>query len=92
MKENECYSIRQLADPVYEDATSTQPNYSSINPAYHMTAVNDEMTHSYDYIQQPQGTTNTPQFKTGKRTPVTMDAKEINFYDTEQHTYEVVNA
>ena len=42
--ENECYSIRRLADPVYDDATFLQPkaNYSSTNPAYHMTAVNDE--------------------------------------------------
>ena len=90
--ENECYSIRRLADPVYDDATFLQPkaNYSSTNPAYHMTAVNDEMAHSYGYIE-PQSTVHTSQFKAAN-TPVRMDAKETDFYDTEQHTYEEVNA
>ena len=69
-----------------------QSDYSSINPAYHMTAVNDEMTHSYDYIKQPQDTTNTPQFTATNCTPVGKEAREIDFYDAEQHTYEVVNA
>ena len=54
------------------------------------TAVNDEMAHSYGYIE-PQSTVHTSQFKAAN-TPVTMDAKETDFYDTEQHTYEEVNA
>ena len=54
-----------------------------------MDAVNDEMTHSYDFIEQPQGTNNIPQFKAAN-TPVRMKDKETDFYDTEQHTYEVV--
>ena len=87
-KENECYSIRRLADPQYDDATFTQLNCGSINPAYHMEAVNDKMTHSYDYIEQPQGTNYTLQ----SNTPVRMEASEIDFYDTEQHTYEVIDA
>ena len=55
-----------------------------------MDAVNDEMTHSYDYIEQPQGTNNIPQFKAANPTPMRMKDKETDFYDTEQHTYEVV--
>ena len=60
-----------------------------MNPAYHMTAVNDEMTHSYDYIEQPQSTNNIPRFKAAN-TPVRMKDKETDFYDTEQHTYDSV--
>ena len=77
---------------MYDEATSTQPEYSSINPAYHIEAVNDEMTHSYDYIEQPQGTITTPQFTATNCTPVRKEAREIDFNDAEQHTYEVVNA
>ena len=56
-----------------------------------MAAVNDEMAHSYDYIEQPQGTNNTPLFKAANRTLVKREGSENGFYDTEQHTYEVVN-
>ena len=45
--------------------------------------------HNLTTIEQPQGTINTPQFKAAN-TPVRMKDKETDFYDTEQHTYEVV--
>ena len=57
-----------------------------------MEAANDEVTNSYDYIQQPQGTNNTPQFKAANHTPVRMESSESDFFDAEQHTYAVVNA
>ena len=89
---NECYSLRQLDDPVYDEASSTQPNYSSLGPTYDMVAANDEVTNGYDYIQQPQGTNNTQQFKAANCTSVKMEGSENDFFDAEQHTYAVVNA
>ena len=77
---------------MYDEASSTQPNYSSLGPTYDMEAENDEVTNSYDYIQQPQDTNNTPQFKAANRTPVSMEGSENDFYDAEEHTYAVVNA
>ena len=91
-KSNESYSLRQLDDPVYDEATSTQPNYSSLGPTYDMEAENDEVTNSYDYIEQPQSTNNTQHFKAVDHTPVRMEASENDFFDAEQHTYAVVNA
>ena len=77
---------------MYDEASSTQPNYSSLGPTYDMEAKNDEMTINYDYIEQPQNTINTPQLSTANRTPVIMEGSENDFYDAEQHTYAVVNA
>ena len=77
---------------MYDEASSTQPNYSSQGPSYDMKAENDKMTNGYDYIQQPQGKNSTPQFKAVIRTPEKTDASGNNFYDAEQHTYAVVNA
>ena len=71
---------------MYDEASSTQPNYSSLGTTYDMEAAN-KMTHSYDYIERPQGTNNTPQFKAANRTPVRREASENDFYDTEQNTY-----
>ena len=77
---------------MYDEASSTQPNYSSLGPTYDMEAENNEATHSYDYIQQPQGTNHTQQFKAANRTLVITEANENDFYNAEQHTYAVVNA
>ena len=84
-------SLRHLDDPVYDEASSSQPNYSSLGPAYDMETENDEVTNGYDTIQWPLGTADTPQFKAANHTPVRMEAGEDDFYDTEEHTYAVVN-
>ena len=77
---------------MYDEASSTQPNYSSLGPTYDMEAANDEMTSSYDYIEQPQGTNNTPHINTANSTTAKMEANGNDFYDAEQHTYAVVNS
>ena len=77
---------------MYDEASSTQPNYSSLGPTYDMEAASDEVTNNYDYIKQPQDVINTQQFKVVNRTPVSMDASENDFFDAEQHNYAVVNA
>ena len=88
-KENECYSLRQLDDPVYDEASSAQPNYSSLGPTYDMEGGNAQHSDSYDYIEH---TINTPQAEPANSTPPRMEASENDFYDAEQHTYAVVNA
>ena len=45
---NESYSLRQLDDPVYDDASSTQPNYSL---DCDMEAVYNPGTNGYDFIK-----------------------------------------
>ena len=78
---------------MYNEASSTQPNYSSQGPTYDMEAENVEATSSYEYIyEQPQSGNNTPQFKAASRTTVRMDASGNDFYCAEEHTYAVVNA
>ena len=45
---NEYYSLRQLEDPVYDDASSTQPNYT-LGPD--IEAVSNPVTNGYDSIE-----------------------------------------
>ena len=71
---------------MYDEASSTQPNYNSQGPTYDVVAEN-EIPHSYDYIERPRGTNHTPQFKTVNRSPVRREACENDFYDPEQHMY-----
>ena len=61
---------------MYDEASSTQPNYSSLGPTYDIVAANDEMTNGYVYIKQPQDVINTSRFKAANPTPVSMDNEE----------------
>ena len=74
---------------MYDEATSTQPNYSSLGPTYDMEAANAQYSDSYDYIEH---TINTPQTEPANPTPSRMETSGNDFYDAEQHTYAVVNA
>ena len=78
---------------MYDEPSSTQPNYmfSSLDPTY-AEPENDETPNGYDYIKHPRGIINMPQFKAANPTPVRTEASENDFFDAEQHTYEVVNA
>ena len=87
-KKNESYSLRQLDDPVYDEASSTQPNYNSQGPTYDMDAANAQRPDSYDYIEH---TINTPHAEPANSTPAKMEDGGNDFYDAEQHTYAVVN-
>ena len=71
---------------MYDEASSTQPNYSSLGPTYDMEAASHQVTDSYEH------TTNTPPAEPFNPSPVRMKASETDFYDAEQHTYAVVNA
>ena len=88
-KKEESYSLRRLADPVYDEVTSTQPNYSSLGPTYGMEAENAQHSDSCDYIGH---TINTPQDEPANPIPPRMEASGNDFNDAEQHTYAVVNA
>ena len=89
VKRNESYSLRQLDDPVYDDATPTQPNYSSLGPAYNMEASNDHELTTYDCIEN---TINTPQAKPANPTPEEDGtSNKDDFYDAEEHTYAAVS-
>ena len=83
-KKNECYSLRQLNDPVYDDASSTQPNYSSLGPDMEGVKFNYQVTNGYDSIENMTKS----QTKFENLTPKTEDDLD----DAEQHTSEVVNA
>ena len=76
---NEGYSLRQLDDPVYDEASSTQPNYSSQD--LDEEGVKDQVTNSIRCMTKPRREVTYPTPK-----------NENNFHDTQQHTNEVVNA
>ena len=71
---------------MYDEASSTQPNYSSLGPTYDMEAENAQQPDSYNYIEH---TNSTPQAELANPTPP--EASKNDFYDAEQHTYAVVN-
>ena len=73
---------------MYDDATTTQPNYSSQGPAYDMEIANNHGLSTYDCIEN---TINTPQTEPIHPTPVTDEGKRDDFYNAEQHTYAAVN-
>ena len=79
--ENEYYSLRQLDDPVYDDASSTQPNYSL---DYDMEAVYNPGANGYDFIK----CTNKPKTQLANHTP----KNESYICDDEQHPHEVTDA
>ena len=89
IKRKESHS-RQVDDPVYDDATPTQPNYSSLGPTYDMETTNDHGLNTYDCIKNA---INIPQAHPNNPTPVRDEdaGREDNFYDAEQHTYATVN-
>ena len=55
-EENRSYSLRQMDNPVYDEPSSTQPNYmySSLDPT-NAESENDEMTNGYDFYKAPSG-------------------------------------
>ena len=49
LKKNKCYSLRpQLVDPVYDEPSSTQPNYSSLD----MEVANDHVVNDFYNTEQ----------------------------------------
>ena len=71
---------------MYDEASSTQPNYSSLGPTYDMEAAGHQLTNSYEHsIDTPQAEPSNPSLPR-------VEARENDFYDAEQHTYAVVNA
>ena len=68
---------------MYDEASSTQPNYNSQDPTYDVEAEN-EIPHNYDYIERPRGANATPQFKAANHTPVRREASENDFYNLKQ--------
>ena len=82
-KKNECHSLRQLDDPVYDEAA--QPNYSSLS--LDVEAVNDQSTYGYDSIK----CMTRPRKEVANPTPRN-ESFENDFHDTEQHINEEVNA
>ena len=70
---------------MYDEASSTQPNYSSLGPTYDMEAENDEVINSDDVV-------NAPQDEPASLAPARTEASGNDFNDAEQHTYAVVNA
>ena len=79
---NEGYSLRQLDDQVYDEASSTQPNYSS--QSLDEERVKDQVTNGYDSIN----CMTKPRREVTYHTP----KNENDFHDTQQHTNDVVNA
>ena len=74
----------ELDDPVYDETSSTQPNYSSENPDGKAIKFNYQVTNGYDYIDD----FTKPQPKWANPTQRTDPIKN----NAEQHTVEVVNA
>ena len=79
---------------MYDDATPTQPNYSSLGTKYDIITTNNEGLNTYDVIDPNQQNTNIPQAKLANPTPVRDEASKRgdDFYDAEEHTYSVLNA
>ena len=70
---------------MYDELSSTQPNYSSLDKE--VCAVNDQVTSGIVYIEllsQPQTELTNPTAKN--------ESVENDFYNVEQHTYEMVKA
>ena len=80
------YTLHELIDSVYDEATPTQPDYSSLG-------TNSEGLDTYDVTDHNQLKTNTPQAKPANPTPVGDEAskRRDDFYDAEEHTYSVAN-
>ena len=78
---NDNYNLRQLDDPVYDDASSTQPNYS-LGPD--MEAVSNPVTNGYDSIE----CMTKPKTQLANHTP----KNESHICDAEQHPCDVANA
>ena len=78
---------------MYDDATPTQPNCSSLGTNFDIITTNNEGLDTYDAIDHNQQKTNTPQAKPANSTPVTDEASRRgdDFYDAEEHTYSVTN-
>ena len=88
---NESYSLKQLDDQVYGEATSTVPNYSSLGPGYDVVALKREEIDPYDVLDHNLKT-NKPQPQVNP-IPVRDEVSKRgdDFYDAEEHTYSVVN-
>ena len=71
---------------MYDEASTTQPNYSSLGPTYDMEAAGHQLTNSYEH------SIDTPQAEPFNPSPPRVEASENEFYNAEQHTYAVVNA
>ena len=86
IKENETHTLRQPDDPVYDELSSIQPNYSSLGKE--VCAVNDQVTSGIivyiELLSQPQTELTNPTAKN--------ESVENDFYNVEQHTYEMVKA
>ena len=89
---DESYTLTQLDDQVYDEATSTAPTYSSLGPGYDVAAYKREEIDTYDVPDQKQKKTNIPE-PTADPEPVRdkVSKKGDDFYDAEDHTYSVVN-
>ena len=81
-KKNEYYSFRQLNDPVYDDASSRLPSYSSQGPDTE--AVNNQVTNGYDSVEF----TTKPKSELTNPTP----KKEPDIYDAGKRPNEVIRA
>ena len=80
---NEYYSFRQLDDPVYDDASSTQPNYSHSSLSPDNEVVNYSATNGYDSTE----CSTKPKTQLAKHIP----KNESHTFDAEQHPCDVTN-
>ena len=89
---NESYSLKQLDDQVYDEATSTAPNYSSLGPGYDVVALKREEIDPYDVLDHNQKEARKSQAPVNP-IPVrdAVSKSGDDFYDAEEHTYSVVN-
>ena len=88
-QKNETYSLKQLNDQVYDEATSTAPNYSSLGPGYDVVVSKRDIFDVTDHDQSEASKPQAPDSPTPVREETSK--KEDDFYDVEEHTCSVVN-